>query len=363
MTNLRFGLCAALFFGAAAFLAACGGGPQNGAALSPDTARYAQGGSVGRDAALTMPHYVQRAVHPDRNGSSMSPAATTSKALLYVGDWSTNDVYVYDYKSGASVGTLTGDDEPYGMCVDAKGDIYVANFGSGTLVEYAHGGSSPIQTYSPGGEPIGCAVDARGDVAATSFDPGEVTVYPKGNPNKGRTYSNPDCGYSWSFGYDDKDNLLGVGEGTTIVFCAILANSKKMITLQGTGFPQDDFPGGVTWDGKYFAIGDQEMGGTYQTGVLRATLKGKTLTYEGETTFSDDCYSDYVDDVNPFIVGKKNTPVNDKQGNVMVGPNLWCVDAGTGKVDYWHYPAGGLPYTNLSSPPAEPYGAGVSIAQ
>jgi hypothetical protein len=294
----------------------------------------------------------------------MSPRAKTIKVLLYVGDWSTNDIYVYDYKSGAAVGTITGADEPYGMCVDAKGDIYVANFGSGTAVEYAHGGTTAIQTYSPGGEPMGCAVDAKGDVAVTSFDPGGVTVYSKGNPKKSKTYADPDCEYSWSFGYDNKGDLLGVGEHQSIVFCAVLAGSKKMVTLQtGSGFPQDDFAGGVTWDGKYFAIGDQEMGGTYQTGIFRAALNGLTLTYYGDTTFSDDCYSNYVDDVNPFIVGKKNTPVNDKQGNANVGPNLWCNDAGTSKVDYWHYPAGGLPYKYLSSPPDEPYGAGVSIAQ
>jgi hypothetical protein len=343
---------------AAAFLAGCGGGPQSSAALSPS----AQADKGWGDIALTMAHYVQRPVRPDRGGSSMSPNARTIKMLLYVADDETNDVFVYDYKSGKPVGTLTGFNEPYGMCVDAKGDVYVANYGSGTVVEYARGGSSPIQTYSPGGTPIGCAVDAKGDVAATNFDPGEVTVYAKGNPNKGSPYSDPDCAYSWTFGYDRKGDLLGIGENTSIAFCGLLAKTTKMITIQGSGFPPVNFAGGTTWDGKYFALGDQETGSTFQSGVLQATLKGTTLTYVGETAFSDNCYNDYTDDVNPFIVGKKNTPVNDKQGNANVGPNLWCVDAGTGKVDYWHYPAGGLPYTDLGSPPANPYGAAVSIA-
>jgi hypothetical protein len=40
---------------------------------------------------------------------------------------------------------------------------------------------------------------------------------------------------------------------------------------------------------------------------------------------------------------------------------LWCVDGNSGKVDYWHYPAGGLPYKYLSA--ADPYGSAVSIAQ
>ena len=248
-----------------------------------------------------MPLEVQRAAHPDRNGSSMSPDAKTIKMLLYVGDEETNDVYVYDYKSGKSVGTLTGFDEPYGECVDATGDIYVANYGDGTVVEYAHGGATPMNTYTPGGTPIGCAVDAKGDVAATSFDPGEVTVYAVGNPNDGTNYSDGTCTYLAAMGYDLKRDLVGVG--------------------------------------------------------------GTTLTYVSQTTLSDDCYNDYVDVVNPFIVGKKNTPVNEKQGNTAIGANLWCVDGGMDGMDYWHYPKGGLPYTRLKGASSDPYGAAVSIAQ
>jgi hypothetical protein len=105
----------------------------------------------------------------------MSPEAATAKLLLYVGDWDTNDVNVFDYKSGKLVGALTGFDEPYGMCVDAAGDIYVSNFEGGNAVEYAHGGTTVLNTYDSSGEPIGCSVDAKGDVAATSFSPGEVT--------------------------------------------------------------------------------------------------------------------------------------------------------------------------------------------
>lgn len=292
----------------------------------------------------------------------MSPSAKKAKALLYVGDWDTNDVYVYDYSSGKPVGIITGNDEPYGMCVDAKGDIYVANFGNGEVNEYARGGTTPIDIYSPGGEPIGCAVSSKGDVAATSFDPGEVTVFAKGDPHKGTTYSDSDCEYLWTMGYDNKGNLIGSGEYDSIDFCVLLKGQKQMGSIPVEGSLMIYFPGGTTWDGKYLALGDQESGGTYQSGVIRGRIKKGTLYLYSGTAFSDDCYSDYSDDVNPFIVGKKNTPVNDKQGTAMVGPNLWCIDAGAAKVDYWRYPAGGNPYKSLSSPPDEPYGAGVSIA-
>jgi hypothetical protein len=357
-----FGLGGALLVAVAAFLAGCSGGAltlaQPGNLTAPAVAM--------RLPSMTMPHYVQRAVHPDHNKSWLSPSAESSKMLLYVGDDETDDVYVYDYKSGNPVGTLTGFSGPYGECVDAKGDIYIANFDDEDVVEYAHGGTKVLNTYvQSGGTPIGCAVDFKGDVAVTGFDPGEVTVFAGGNPSKGISYSGA-CTFQWPMGYDNKGNLVGGGENQSGVseYCGLLANSKGITLLSTSGFPQNSFPGGTTWDGKYFALSDQEAGGEYQSGIIQASLKGTTLTYVGETTFSDDCYSDYTDDVNPFVVGKKNTPVNDKQGNAVVGPNLWCESEGKGgRVDYWHYPPGGMPYKNLSDPSGDPYGAAVSLAE
>jgi hypothetical protein len=345
-----------LLFACVAF-AGCSSG-----ALSPAAGGNATAPNAGMPAlSTTMPHFVQGPVHPDWGSSSMLPSAKSSKMLLYVGDDATNDVFVYDYKSRKPVGTLTGLSEPYGECVDTKGDVYVANFDGQDVVEYAHGGTNVLNTYDQsGGTPIGCAVDAKGDVAVTSFDPGEVTVYAKGNPNNGTTYSGT-CYYLWTMGYDNRGNLIGVGENESggREYCGLLFGGASMSSLS---FGETiDFPGGTMWDGKYIALGDQEAGGAYQSSLIRVTLKGTTLTYVGETTLSDVyCYKNYSDVVNPFVVGKKNTPVNDKQGSVVVGANLWC-DARREGVDYWHYPVAGQPYTYLNSP-AEPYGAAVSIA-
>jgi len=318
--------------------------------------------STQRLAALAMRNYVQRPVHPDHARSRMR-RDTGSSPLLYVGDQSTNDVFVYDYPSGTAVGTLTGFNAPYGMCVDATGDVFITNSGSGTAVEYAHGGTSPIKTYSPGGNPIGCSVDANGDVAITSFDPGEVTVYAAGSSSEGTTYSSP-CSEQWTMGYDDSSNLIGVGTASSATLaCALLSGASTVTTLSTSGITIDA-PGGTQWDGKYIALGDQEAGGTKQTGVWPSTLSGSILTAaSSEVTFSDTCYSNYTDDVNPFFVGKTNvTPGGSGgQATAMVGPNLWCNTEGSSKVDYWAYPAGGSPTGNLSSPPSEPYGAAVSV--
>jgi hypothetical protein len=68
------------------------------------------GGALPQDAAgrlaLAIPHYVPGAVKSDRHPSQMAPDARKKSALMYVGDWSTNDVYVTEYPSGKSVGTL-----------------------------------------------------------------------------------------------------------------------------------------------------------------------------------------------------------------------------------------------------------------
>ena len=61
-------------------------------------------------------------------------------------------------------------------------------------------------------------------------------------------------------GYDDKGNLVGVGESSYAIYlCAVLAGSKSMQTLEADF--TIDFAGGTTWDGKYFAFADQESGG------------------------------------------------------------------------------------------------------
>ncbi len=313
---------------AVALLAGCSGLQSSGGAPGA----LPQRGSTGlpplwvqRDMALTTPHQVQRPMRVDHGSSWMLPL----------------------------VGTLTGFDGPYGGCVDAKGDAYITNFDGGNVVEYAHGGTKVLNTYDSGGTPIGCAVDSKGDVAVTSFDPGEAVVFAGGDPSKGTTYSDTDCTYIWPMGYDDKDNLIGVGESSSggRAYCALLSGAKSMSSLSFSG--TIDFPGGTMWDGKYIALGDQEAGGTFETGIYPSTLKDSSLSPVGsEVTLTDTCYNSYTDIASPFIVGKKNTPVNDRRGKVVVGTNLWCADGGgIGGIEFWHYPQGGKPFKGYSQDP------------
>lgn len=74
------------------------------------------------------------ATNPDHSRSWMAPAAKKSKALLYISDAGTDDVYVYAYPSLAVVGTLTGFSTPAGMCVDKTGDVFVVNYGASDIL-------------------------------------------------------------------------------------------------------------------------------------------------------------------------------------------------------------------------------------
>jgi hypothetical protein len=345
MKQVCFGYGGLLF--ACVAVAGCGGG-----AMSPGLGSNATAPSAAmRTLAMTVARYVQPVVRTDFGKSWMLPQKKGTKALIYAGDEETNDVYVYDYSDGKLVGTLTGFDEPYGMCVDAKGDVYVANFGAGNAVEYAHGGTTVINTFDSGGTPIGCSVDSKGDVAVTSFDPGEVTVFAGGDPSKGATYTGS-CTYLWSMGYDHRGNLVGIGETSSGGRCyvGLPSGSKSMEALSFSG--TIDFPGSTMWDGKYIALTDQEADGSDNTGMIEATLSGSTLKSHGEAILT--CASGFSDAVNPFVVGKKNTPVNEQQGKVVIGSGC---DGGIG---FWHYPKGGDQFKDYSGD-TDSYGAAVSL--
>ncbi len=326
---------------ATAVIAGCGGSPaQSGAPAVPP--------AVASELAKTMVHYLQIPMHARPAASWMRPLKKKS-TLIYTADNGADDVAVFDYPSGKLVGVLTNISAPYGGCVNAKGDVFMSIFTSGETVEIAHGGTQVINTYTSSGEPIGCSVNKNGDLAVSSFSPGEVTVYAGGDPSKGTTYTDSSCEYQWAMGYDDKGNLMGVGEYSDIAVCALMDGSKSETTLSTSGI-SIDFPGGSIWDGKYIALGDQEADGQYVTGLHEASLSGSQLTQKGEAVLGASCGE--FDDVNPFVLGTKNTPVNNHRGKVVVGANFSC--GSTYTVGYWHYPAGGNPYGGFTTSDAGP---------
>jgi hypothetical protein len=175
----------------------------------------------------TMPQNAASGAHLTHAGSWMKPGASGSD-LLYIG--SANAVYVFTYPGGKPVGTLTGFDDPVGLCSDAKGNVWITNAdnsnGNGYLLEYAHGGTSPIATLAdPKNEPVACSIDpTTGNLAVASVwediaiypdAQGSPTHYPTVEEDQTITYDASGNVYSGSF---RNANWLPAGSGKVMPF-------------------------------------------------------------------------------------------------------------------------------------------------
>jgi hypothetical protein len=347
-------VCVISAIGAAAVLAACVPAPPGG----PETGLTPLSSSRLKSMQLPRP-----AVHRHERGPSwMSPEAPKIKELLYVSDWGTDDVFIYNYKSGALTGRLTGFAEPYGQCVDKDGNVWITNLNSKAVVEYAHGRATPLKTLHGAGHSAGCSVDpTTGNLAVANFDlPAELQIYKKG-AGHAKVYKSSGCDDDmWSPGYGEKGNLYVEGSNYSIATVCELAHGgtklrgpvKLLNFTIGLG-------GGVMWDGTHLTLTDQYYSDQTLTAVYQVTEEESgNLKKTGETVLTDSYCGNGVRVPQPFVAGAKNTPINRTQGTAILGGNLQCLS----RFDIWHYPAGGDPHTTLQSPPTQPVGQSVSIA-
>ncbi len=270
-----------------------------------------------------------------------------SQALLYVSDLATDDVDVFSYPRGKLVGTLTGFDYPAGECVDRLGDVFIAQkqtfYPSQTpsIFEFAHGGTSPIAVLSdPAEQPVGCSVDpATGNLAvanldSTSYGQGSVSIFvkAKGSP---QTFFDPELRYVKFCGYDDKGNLFvdGFDSKNAFQFAELPrgSNTYRNIRLD----KKIGYAGAVQWDGKYVAVGDQDVNAIY-----RFKIPGSKGTLIGTTMLGG------AQDVIQFWI----------QGSRVIG-----ADYSAHQTEIYGYPAGGAPAKIINGPNTPyPYGATVS---
>lgn len=284
----------------------------------------------------------QSALPGTRADLARSRVAPESKSenLLYISDDVGKAVYIFPYPQGKLLGKLTGFQQPGGMCVDKLGDVWVTSatgYSVGAVVEYRHGGASPIKRLK-NNYPFGCSVDPNtGGLAVTEGNAstnGVVWIYPmgKGNPKVYRDSRISGASYC---GYDDKGNLFIDGFGGSsdnfIFFVLPKGSSKfKIIKLDRSV----EHAGGVQWDGKYVAIGDEGAGLVYRADPATGKV-ADTVTLDSGV------------DVRQFWI----------QGSTIIGP-----PAGHDGVGFWHYPAGGFPIRIMKGFDG-PAGAVVSLAQ
>ena len=226
------------------------------------------------------------AASASRGRSWMAPEAVKDD-LIYVSDLLGQVVEIYTYGHGNKlVGTLTGFFNPEGLCVDKAGNVWVTNdtsVGVHQITEYAHGGTSPIQNLiNSNGNVNGCSVDLKtGDLAVTNFwgpteGAGGVSIYrhATGTPV---SYTDPNIHYYYYCGYDDKGNLYvdGLSSGSNFGFAELPKGGTAFtdVTLNQTIY----LPGGVQWDGKYVAVGDQvAVKHNFTSTVYQFSISGQT---------------------------------------------------------------------------------------
>jgi hypothetical protein len=302
--------------------------------------------------------------------------------LLYVSGTSpfrpVNEVFVYDYKTGALVGWLTGFEGPQGMCVDKDGNVWITNSGGSSVVEYSHGRSKRLKTLIALGATDGCSVDpTSGDLAVvgaishTRFGSGiEVFRNASGRPHE---YTTEACSSMSPPGYDLNGNLYVEGANsasTTEAVCELPHRGKAMRSVSfNVPISPTAWGVGVMWDGKYITLDALSpccaRPYTIQTTVIYQMREDKNgnLAEAGKTVLSDGgaCAVQGDQTIQPFIVGTQNTPLNKHQGTAVVASNdiIYCPY----RFDYWSYPAGGNPQKVLDDAPASTAGQAVSIVE
>jgi hypothetical protein len=214
----------------------------------------------------TLPNVRQGTAHDEDGAASMLPQGRAGD-LLYISNYSTSAVKVYGWPNLVQTQKLTGFTFQESLCTDANGDIFVANTNADNILEYRHGGKRPVATLAdlPKYSPSSCAVDpVSGDLAVTNSVYGSyasqtanlvIFKHAKGNP---KPYAISTIYYFYQCGYDVKGNLIANGSnraGTTVSFAMLPRgrNNLEPVTLDHTF----KFPGGIQWDGRHWAIGDQ----------------------------------------------------------------------------------------------------------
>lgn len=276
-------------------------------------------------------------------GHSWMAREATSTDLLYVSDEDTNEVHVYSYPSLKPEGTLTGFNAPFGECTDKHGNVFIANDDASQILEYAHGGTQPIATLDdPGYYPRGCSIDpttgnlAVANIVNVSLGQGNVAIYKGAKGSPATYYSDANVYNVYSVAYDSAGNLYidGENDGSSSFAFAELAKGRGAFTDVALDQPIR-YAGGVQWDGKYIAVGDQfadiyrfSIAGDYGAKVGTTRLKGIGRDSE-------------------FWI----------QGSNVVVP-----DSGKRHVGVWDYPGGGS-VEQRASGLQYPVGATVSVAE
>jgi hypothetical protein len=281
----------------------------------------------------------------EQRASWIAPDAQ-GQDLLYVSD--NDSVAVYSYPQGRLERTLRGGFYlATGECVDKNGNVFIVNVGNAKIFEYAHGGTKRLATLvSPTRDPVGCGVDPLSGnlaVASEGFGSSATVAVFKQARGKPTLYEDKDFYQFYFCGYDDKgnlyvDGLTAAGSGH-FGLAELPAGQSQLSNVSVDQYVR--FPGGVQWDGKYLAIGDQ-FDDVYEFSINagKGTLEGTTELGSGARY------------VKQFWI----------QGSTIIAPNVYIKGGAHSNVLFYNYPAGGKATKKITDGIKDAQGAVVSPA-
>jgi hypothetical protein len=284
--------------------------------------------------------------HLDRRTSWMARGVATSTELLYVSDIGAEDVDVFSYPDGESVGQLSGFNEPNGLCADSKGDVFITDTYNSRVVEYAHGGTKPIKVLQdPKNYPIGCAYDSTtGNLAVTNYNyyvAGTIAIYKKA---RGTATLYNGLWVTYFCTYDNAGNLFidGFNSAGAVVIGEFKKGTTTLTTISLN--VKAGWAGGLEWDGKHLALGDQYANKFVKSQPNVNVIYQLSIQNDGIAEVVKTVPLASASDVVQFWL----------QDKTAIGPDTSSEDVG-----FWIYPRGGSPTKSIGGF-YEPVGAAVS---
>lgn len=344
---------------AVALLAGCSGNSSQlgsgGNSVVPNL-HQTMGGNHKIDLSLTLvtPPIVKPHFHKVPNMKLVKPNCCAYQKTLFIGDAFggssfTGAIYMFDYKSGASLGQVAsppeGFDEVQGGCSDKSGNVYFANTAMSTIDEYNHSGAYVATLSDPGQFPVGCAYDrstgnlAVSNIVNTSGGPGSISIFSGGVLQN--TYFPPNMIRVYFLGYEGGTGTLWLdGEDSSGFFQydSFIGGTFTPVAITGGTIL---FPGMVQWSAQTGSmnVGDQD---TFSAPTFYQVSDAGAITGSTVTTCAQ--VSDFCDIVQAVI-----------KGPGIVGPDAILVQA-----NKFAYPGGGAATLNYPASYVQPIGSAVS---